>query len=66
LASGGATLAAALKKPAIIYYGYGQNPIFHHGMHQYIRVGGSHLLRRRLARYIDKRNARRLKRSQHK
>lgn len=66
LASGGATLAAALKKPSIIYYGYGQSTIFHHDMHQYIRMGGVSLFRRRLARFYNKRNARRLKRAKNK
>ena len=66
VASGGATLAAALNKPSIIYYGYGQNPVFHHSMHRYVQTGGSHLLRRRLARFYEKRNTRRLKRSRNK
>ena len=66
LASGGATLAAALNKPSIVYYGFGQNKVFHHAMHQYIRVGGKHILRRRLARFYEKRNERRLKKSRNK
>lgn len=66
LASGGATLASALNKPSIIYYGYGQSTIFHHDMHQYIRMGGVSLFRRRLARFYNKRNARRLKRAVNK
>ncbi|MBU3593258.1 hypothetical protein ICN42_04010 [Polynucleobacter sp. 71A-WALBACH] len=66
LASGGATLAAALKKPSVVYYGYGQSTIFHHGMHRYIQVGGASLFRRRLARLYNKRNARRLKRAKNK
>lgn len=66
LASGGATLAAALKKPSIIYYGYGQSTIFHHEIHRYIRVGGACLFRRRLARFYDKRNAKRVKRAKNK
>lgn len=66
LASGGATLAAALNKPSTIYYGHGQSNIFHHGMHRYICVGGSSLFRRRLSRFYEKRNARRLKRSKDK
>jgi len=66
LASGGATLAAALKKPSIIYYGHGQSTIFHHEIHRYIQIGGSSLFRRRLARFYNKRNARRLKRAKNK
>ena len=66
LASGGATLAAALKKPSTIYYGYGQNAVFHHEMHRYVQVGGNHIFRRRLARFYEKRNDRRLKRSRNK
>lgn len=66
LASGGATLAAALKKPSIIYYGFGQNTIFHHEMHNYIQVGSANLFRRRLARFYEKRNYRRLKNSNNK
>lgn len=66
LASGGATLAAALNRSSTIYYGHGQSKVFHHGMHRYIRAGGASLLRRRLSRFYEKRNARRLKRSKDK
>ncbi len=39
LTSGGATLAAAMKKPAVAFYGKGQNPMFHHSnYHQYVEV----------------------------
>lgn len=63
LASGGATLAAALNRPSVVYYGFGQNRIFHHALHLYTRVGGEGFLRRRLARFYEKRNARRIKKS---
>ena len=64
VASGGATLAAALRKPSVVYHGFGQHPMFHHGMHEYIQVGGSHVLRRKLAKFLRKRNERRLRQSQ--
>jgi hypothetical protein len=64
--SGGATLAAALKKPATIYYGYGQKPLFRHGSNDHIQVGGDNFFRKRLSRYCDKRNARRIRRSRSK
>jgi len=39
LTSGGATLAAALKKPSYVLYGYGVNRWFHHSrLHQYVDV----------------------------
>lgn len=41
LASGGATLAAALGKPATVFYGPGQPSMFHHSkLHRYICAGG--------------------------
>lgn len=40
LSSGSATLAAALRVPSWVFYGNGQNKIFHHSkMHTYIDVG---------------------------
>jgi hypothetical protein len=37
LTSGSATLAAALKKPSTVFYGFGQDPIFHHSrQHTYV------------------------------
>lgn len=66
VSSGGATLAAALNKPSTVYYGYGQSDVFHHAIHQYIRIGGANFFRHRLARFFSKRNARRLKRAQNK
>ena len=60
LASGGATLAAALDKPSTVYHGHGQRTIFHHGMHRNVRVGGTHLLRRAISRFYGRRNDRRL------
>jgi len=39
LTSGGATLAAALKKPATVFYGSGQLPMFRHSrLHTYVNV----------------------------
>ncbi len=63
VASGGATLAAAMQKPSTVYYGYGQNTMFHHGLHEYGQVGGNHFLRRKLAKFLRKRNERRLRQS---
>lgn len=38
LTSGGATLAAALGKPATCFYGEGQSPIYHHSkLHRYVK-----------------------------
>ena len=56
LASGGATLAAALKKRAIVYYGYGQPHVFHHSSNHNIQIGGSGLFRSILSRLYFKRN----------
>jgi ADP-heptose:LPS heptosyltransferase len=43
--SGGATLAAAINKPSICLYGYGQNSIFHHSyLHDYIDVKKGYLI----------------------
>lgn len=37
--SGGATLAAAIKKPSTCLYGYGQSNVFHHSaIHKYVNV----------------------------
>jgi hypothetical protein len=39
LTSGSATLAAALNKPAVAFYGKGQNRMFHHSkLHTYIEL----------------------------
>jgi len=39
LTSGGATLAAALRKPSTVFYGYGVNRWFHHSpQHKYVDV----------------------------
>ena len=39
LTSGGATLAAAINKPAVCFFGFGVNPIFHHSsLHRYVDV----------------------------
>jgi hypothetical protein len=47
--SGSATLASALGKPAIIFFGNGQNKIFHHSaIHTYVDVGSYSL-----AGYLD-------------
>lgn len=66
LASGGATLAAALHKPSIVYHGHGQSTVFHHGMHRTIRIGGTHLLRRAISRAYGRRNDRRLARARNR
>lgn len=56
LASGGATLAAALNKNATVYYGYGQPTIFHHKTNLNIMVGGGGFYRRQLCRMLFKYN----------
>jgi ADP-heptose:LPS heptosyltransferase len=41
LSSGTATLAAALGKPAIVFYGDGQKKMFHHSrLHKYVNCSG--------------------------
>lgn len=57
LASGSATLAAALKKPATVFYGSRQKKIFHHSrMHQYVFVPETYFEKnkRRLKRFMNK------------
>jgi hypothetical protein len=57
LTSGTATLAAALKKSATVFYGTGVNRIFHHsGMHQYVFIPElfSEKMKRRLKKLIKK------------
>jgi hypothetical protein len=63
LASGGATLALALGRPSTVYYGFGQNQIFHHSKNTNLMIGGSGLFRKFLARYLSKRNAWRISQS---
>jgi len=46
VASGGATLAAGLGKPSVVYFGYGQSTIFHHTIHKYIQIGGNGIVRK--------------------
>ena len=38
LASGGATLAAALAKPSLVLHGADQKPMFHHSKHHRYQV----------------------------
>ena len=56
LASGGATLAAALKKRATVYYGHGQPHVFHHSSNHNIQIGGSGFVRSFISRVYFKRN----------
>lgn len=54
LSSGAATLAAALGKSAVVFWGDGQNPMFHHSrLHRYIKIKES--LACRLRRSIGRR-----------
>lgn len=47
LASGSATLAAALKKPSTVFYGFGQKPIFHHSrQHTYVLASSGDIFAR--------------------
>ena len=42
LASGGATLAAALGKPATVFFGRGQKDMFHHSkLHRYVNISST-------------------------
>ena len=56
LASGGATLAAALNKKSCVYYGYGQSSIFHHASNQYIMIGAKNFYRKLIALMFGYRN----------
>jgi hypothetical protein len=66
LASGGATLAAALRKPSIIYFGHGFPDTIRHGINTYVQFGSSSYLRLQLTRILFKRNQLRLKFSKKK
>jgi hypothetical protein len=55
--SGGATLAAALRRPATCLFGYGQSPIFHHSrLHRYVDASGAPFIRVPHAFYLKARN----------
>lgn len=56
LASGGATLSAALNKKAEVYYGYGQPTIFHHSTNENIMIGNKNLYRKLIAITLGYRN----------
>lgn len=56
LTSGGATLSAALKKPATAYYGFGQNSIHHHSSNTNIQIGGDNYIRKEIAKFLQKKN----------
>lgn len=56
LTSGGATLACALKKGAIAYYGHGQNTIHHHSLNENVQVGSDGFIRREISKFLKKRN----------
>lgn len=56
LASGGATLAAAVGKSAVVYYGYGQPSIFHHKSNTNIMMGSKNWFRINLCRILFKYN----------
>jgi hypothetical protein len=61
LTSGGATLAAALKRPVIAFYGFEQAPMFHHSpMHRYVYAGPAGKLMRQRAERIMRGGARRI------
>ena len=66
LASGGATLSAALKTPSVVYFGFGQSHMFHHSMHEYQQVGGDGFIRRLLSRMFWKLNMMRIAKSKNK
>jgi len=66
LASGGASLSAALNKQANVFYAYGQNEVFHHSINYHHKVGSSGLMRRILAKFYYKKNKIRVAKSKNK
>jgi hypothetical protein len=66
LASGGATLASALKKHATVYFGHGFPETIKHTTNSYIQHGSSSFIRHQLARLLFKKNQIRLKFSKNK
>jgi hypothetical protein len=55
--SGGASLASALKKRCVVYYGYGHMKVYRHGNNKNIMVGGSGTLRRVISWIYIKKNS---------
>ncbi|NVN97982.1 MAG: hypothetical protein HXX17_01570 [Geobacteraceae bacterium] len=56
LSSGAATLAAALKKPATVFFGAGQKPMFHHSkLHSYVLIEVSTVtsIRQRVSSWVN-------------
>lgn len=60
LTSGGATVAAALRKRATTYYGWGQTNVVHHSCNENIMIGDDGLYRQILCRILWKKNQLRL------
>lgn len=63
LTSGGATLAAALKTPTVVYYGFGHSELNRHSILEYRQVGGNGFIRRLLSRMYWKLNMMRISKS---
>jgi hypothetical protein len=55
--SGGASLASALKKRCIVYYGYGHIKVYRHGNNKNIMIGGSGVLRKFISWIYIKKNS---------
>lgn len=66
LASGGATLAAALKKNVTVYYGHGFPETIKHHTNTYIQYGSNNYFRHQLTRVLFKKNQIRIKLSKNK
>ena len=56
LASGGATLASALNKQAVVYFGHGFPDTIKHKTNNYIQFGSDNFFRHQLARILFKKN----------
>lgn len=66
LASGGATLAAAVKKNATVFYGHGFPETIKHHTNIYIQYGSNNYLRHQITRILFKKNQIRIKLSKNK
>lgn len=55
--SGGASLASALKKRCIVYYGYGHIKVYRHGNNKNIMIGGSGVSRKFISWMFVKKNS---------
>jgi len=56
LTSGGATLAAALRKSSYVFFGHGHPSFLRHSLHRDVRVGGAGVFRKILAIFYSQKN----------